>query len=240
MLEWLRDIFWPKPRKAALVWLPKGTPSPEVHGISPPGSQEDIQAPLQWLDPSTTPFSTPVLDCRSITRGVVSTAQDQATLDRYAALRNDAGEHLGRAGADELHTTVCDLAYPLEPGVTALPEGRRYSSRRLEYKWDIAHWDGHLLFSRSWTGALVYRCRAEVVGSTLRIHTIETPVLDDIRPASDAFVRAAVDFLVRALLMGQVTPHPMPEIFGDDLRAYAVWSFREFGCDARFGFLVPP
>src|SRR5262245_193519 len=94
MLTWLKRIFGFADDGKVLVWLPPEMPDPTRYGISPPGSEEDRHANLAWIQAGSDAFAMPVIDCRSVTRGMVSTAQDRQTLDRYVALRTDSGESL--------------------------------------------------------------------------------------------------------------------------------------------------
>jgi hypothetical protein len=238
MLKWLKRILGSHDNDQVLVWLPCDAPDPTRYGIAPPGSEEDVNSQLAWIEAGPDTFAVPVVDCRSITRGIVSTAQDQQTLDRYVALRKDTGESLRAEHPEDARIAPCDLRYPFELGATTLPTGRRYSSRRLEYKWDIAHWDGHLLFSRSWTGVLIYRARFVIAGDELRIEEVEGTAATDDPVGGPRFDVAAVDFLVRALLLNTIVPHPVPDLFENRLRMIAMWSFKFFGCDARFGYVL--
>jgi hypothetical protein len=137
------------------------------------------------------------------------------------------------------------LNYPFEPRATALPNGRRFSSHRLEYKWDVAHWDGALLFTRSWTGDLVYRAALTItrgdpepgIMSIAEIETAHDGAGDDNR--GDGFHVAAVDFLVQTCLLHRIVPHPLPEwLSAAPARTLALWSLQQFGCDARYGRVV--
>lgn len=227
------------------VWLPPDEPDPLRYGIKPVGSEEELNAELRWLNAIENPFGQRLLDCRSVTRGMISTAQDQATLDRYIRLRSDTGESLRDQHAPSVHRISCKLNYPCEPRATALPNGRRFVSLRLEYKWDIAHWDGALLFTRSWTGDLVYRTSVSIAPGDPApgiLSVTEIEIADDGTGGSnmgDDFHIAAVDFLAQTYLLQRIVPHPLPEwLSGAPERTLALWSLQQFGCDARYGRIV--
>jgi hypothetical protein len=231
-------------RPSVFVWVPPGAPDPTVHGLQPLGSPEERESELRWLSEEESPFGLRVLDCRRVSRGMVSTAENQACLERYVALRGDTGESLRRRHPPDARTVPCALRYPSEPGATAMPNGRRFVSLRLEYKWDIAHWDGALLFTHSWTGKLVYRAPIMITANgdepgVMSIAEIEAAAGKH-HMESDAYVVATVDFLIQAYLLGRIVPHPIPkDIEAAPERTIALWCFQTFGCAARYGRVVP-
>ncbi|MBX2810784.1 MAG: hypothetical protein KTR25_03195 [Myxococcales bacterium] len=216
-----------------LVWLPDDEPDPTVYGIAPPGNEEDREAPLVWLSSSEIvfPFDRPVLDCRSVTRGVVSTAQDQDQLDRFIALRNPASaESLRGKNVEECKTIGCSLQLP-NPGLDT--EGRIYSARRLEYKWDVALWGNTLYFTRSWGGELQYRAAFEPSAESILVTSMEVPKWEMDDPT---YPPASVEFLLRTLVLGEIAAHPFPALLNImEPEQLAMWAYKTYGCIARFG-----
>lgn len=209
-------------------------------------SLPDDDAPsleLAWLEGARSPFGVAVLDCRRVVRGAIATPGDQAQLDRFAALRGETGESLRAAHPARARTRACDLRYAVDAARRA--DGRWFSASRLECKWDIARWDDALLFTRSWSGDLIYRARLAGAASELRVVQVEARGASASDAASDddddaaRHDVAAVDFLVQTYLLDRVAPFPIPAAQRDAApREIALWGMRYFGRDARFGRVV--
>jgi hypothetical protein len=106
-------------------------------------------------------------------------------------------------------------------------DGPLFVAQQMEDKWDIYLCDGHLYFSRSWMGELVFRATIEFKEKEAVITEVEASrakVMDD--PGLGVRV---VDFLMKTHLYRKEAPHPFPQDFPEDKKALALYSFSEYG-----------
>lgn len=193
-------------------------------------AQDDIFSQLAWLEPDQNPFGLRVLDCRPFSTTMISATKDPSIAAHFSQLRSASGEeHRGRHPKDAV-VARCDLAYPFS-GESR--DGPLFVAQRMEDKWDIYLYDGHLHFARSWTGELVFRAAIEFREREALVTSVEASrakVMDDL----DLAVRM-VDFLVKTHLYHQEAPHPLPRDYPDDKKALALYSFSEYGRWAFYG-----
>jgi hypothetical protein len=191
---------------------------------------DDPFAQLVWLEADQTPFGIRVLDCRPFSTSMISTTKDPAIADRFTRLRTATGEeHRGKT-PDNALTVACDLRYPFggEP-----PNGRMFAAQQMEDKWDSYLYDGHLYFSRSWTGDLIYRAAITFKNGEAIVSQVDAnraKVMDEPTLA----VRSA-DYLVKTHLYRIEAPHPFGPDFPNDQRSLALYSFSEYGRWASYG-----
>ncbi len=179
---------------------------------------------LLWLEREQNPFNVRCLDVRSFTTTMISTAADQRQAIQFRELRNSKGEeYIGKTPENSSHIE-CQLRYPHQ-GATR--DGPLYMAKEMEDKWDVFLYEGHLYFTRSWTGMLVYR--AEI--SFMDTHAIISSI-DSLQVGTQGGVWlavCAVDYLVKSLLYRREAPHTVPPSIPEDEMGIAAYSFREYG-----------
>ena len=222
-----------------LIFVPEGTPDPTRYGFAPVGNGEERAAPLSWIPKESSPFGVPVLDCRSITRGFVSTAESQEQLETFRSFRADgSGAHVRDKHPEGARGLPCHLRFDR---IGELPQGRIFTASRLEYKWDVTYHGSDLIFSRSWTGVVEYRASLAIEASLAMVTSIETAVAPSENSENDRLDILTVDFLVRTYLLREVAPFPLPdelatpEATHETNRLAGMLALKPLGCDARFG-----
>src|SRR5262245_23890047 len=193
-------------------------------------AQDDLFSQLAWLEADQNPFGLRVLDCRPLCTTMISTTKDPTIAARFTRLRDASGEeHRGRHPEDAV-VARCDLSYPFNGEGK---DGPLFVARQMEDKWDIYLYDGHLYFTRSWTGDLAFRATIEFKGREAVITEVEASrakVVDD-----PGLAVRMVDFLMKTHLYGKEAPHPFPQGLPDDKQTLALYSFSEYGRWAFYG-----
>jgi hypothetical protein len=186
-----------------------------------------VPAP-RWIPAEESPFGIATLDCRPWVEGRAA-APDAAAAARFAALRGATGAaHRGRT-PEPPSTVGCRLAW----GWTApAADGALFLAAVPEHKWDVFLWDRDLFLARSWSGALEYRAAATLEPGRLRVSAVTAR--REVAEADPAFVVATVDFVVRAHLLGEAAPHPLPTGVTGAPEELAALSFNLFGSAARW------
>lgn len=195
-----------------------------------PVAQDDTFSQLAWLEPDQNPFGLRVLDCRPFSTTMISATEDPNIANRFGQLRGASGEeHRGRHPGEAL-VVRCELSYPFN-GESR--DGPLFVAQRMEDKWDIYLYDGHLYFARSWTGELIFRAAIEFRKHEAVLTEIEANranVRDD-----PALAVRKVDFLMKTHLYRKEAPHPFPPGFPEDKKILALYSFSEYGRWAFYG-----
>jgi hypothetical protein len=103
---------------------------------------------------------------------MVSTTADLAIAARYNALRGSDGRDLVEAPIEDAVRVSTSLEFPHDGSAL---EGVVSKADAMEVKWDIYIYGSVFLIARSWTGDLIYRARAAVGATEIRITEIECP-----------------------------------------------------------------
>ncbi len=188
---------------------------------------------LSWIEADQNPFKVRILDCRSVTQTMVSTAAQLKVVESFSQLRHSTGEqHIGKVPENTLHIP-CSLHYP--HGESA--DGPLFVAKEMEDKWYIYLYDNHVYFARSWTGQLIFRAEIgfsadEAVVSEIDADTamLTTKNMDDIQ----SLVVRQVDYLILSHLYKVAVPHPIPSDFPNNPREIALYSFGQYGDRALF------
>jgi hypothetical protein len=182
----------------------------------------------RWIPAAESPFGCDVLDCRPWIAGRAA-APDTAAAARFAALRGaDGTAHRGRA-PEPPATLECRLEWAWTAPAT---DGALFLAAVPEHKWDVFLWDRDLYLARSWSGALEYRAAATLGPGRLRVSAVTAR--REVAEADPAFALATVDFVVRAHLLGEEAPHPLPAGVAGSPEELAALSFNLFGSAARW------
>ena len=192
----------------------------------------DATAELRWIEVGEEPFpAIRVIDLRPITTTMTSTTQNPEVAAYYSS-RDRSGERFRGQSPPNSVTVSCSLRYPVKG--SALPEGPVALSRSMEEKWDIFHFDGRLIFVRSWIGAVSYVATVAVSEGQLTVSRIEADGQGTYD--SEDFVQRSVDYLIKSHVFGQMVPNPIPpDIPPDNPQAIALSCFSWYGRRAWFG-----
>jgi hypothetical protein len=193
-------------------------------------TDDDPFAQLAWLEPDRSPIGIRVLDWCPFSTSMISTTKDPAIAAKFTHLRTATLEkHKGKSPEDAL-TVRCDLRYPFG---SKLKDGPLFVAEQMEDKWDIYLQDGHLYFTRSWTGDLVFRASIAFQDHESIVSEIEA---NRAKVANDPTLAVhMVDFLVKTHLCRSEAPHPFRPDLPDDKRSLALYSFSEYGRWAFYG-----
>ena len=180
---------------------------------------------FKWYDPGgESPYPFRTLDCRPLTHTVVSATKDPKIAKSFQRLRSSDGRDLVPLAISDSSAMDCDLRIPHNG---AKLEGIVFKADRMEVKWDIYVYDSVFLFSRSWTGELIFRAEAEIGETEIRICRIHAALSDKVAVQN-------VYFLLASHAMRQVFPHSVPRELPDHAMAIATYSFGVFGNRACF------
>jgi hypothetical protein len=183
----------------------------------------------RWIAASENPFGIDVLDCSSITQGMVAMTSDVKVAMTFGNLRTSQGlEYLGREPED-CCTVACELEYP---PIQTPQDGPVFKAAAMEDKWDIYLFKSSLYFCRSWSGVLGY-C-AKIRSEKDKMHVMQ---IDYQKARADEPLDAVrdVDYLIKSHLYGAVVPHPLSRSMPNDPRKLAVESFSRFGHRCLYG-----
>jgi hypothetical protein len=179
--------------------------------VAPPQGTDpsDAFARLRWLAvPGLVKDGAPVrvLDCRALSLSMTSMTSSAEVAARFTQLRTDGGARLADVSVNDALRTPCDL---LLAGIRD-DDGPIFRAPEMEWKWDASRVGRRLLFSRSWSGDL--QAAATIDERPDGPHLVDLEVAaklcgDDARTAV-----CLVQYLVRVMLEGKVTPHPVPAV----------------------------
>ena len=203
----------------------EGVMEKEKHSEDSSGQQE---REYSWYElGQENPFNKRVLDVRPLTWNVVASTTDKAIAEKYLKLRNSDGYDLVGSSPSDALTTKCDLSYP-HNGEDL--RGIVFKADSMDVKWDIYIYDSVFYFSRSWSGALIYKARATISDTKIHISSVEYA-----RGAADAELAVQnVHFLIKTHALGGVYPHAIPKSIPDDPEQIAAYSFSELGNKACY------
>jgi hypothetical protein len=221
VFNWLRDK------------LPSFSAQPQTQGISPPIPHPDPLGAVHWLeanDPAN-PFGVKIVNCFSTAMGLLSVTESNKIASSYGRLRSDNGHrYLGSLPKNPI-TVDCDLKY----SATIRPaDGPLHLSARMEDKWDIFLHEGHLYFSRSWTGELVHTANLVFTEDSMIVRQVSA--IQDRAWGNPTMAIRQVDFLIKCLLFDGVLPAPLPPGEAvEDTKFLAIHLFGEYGRHAIAG-----
>lgn len=184
---------------------------------------------VRWLSAQDSPFGVEVLDCRPVAQNATATTESREVAERFVQQRDSDGSGLIARSPEDCIRSACALEYPHE-GETR--DGPVFKAEEMEDKWDIYLYEGHLYFTRSWTGDLFLRARMVFEPDRARMLEVETARQSY---TDDAAAVRVIDFLIRSHLYGWIVPHPLPEGMGRDPGRLAMASFVAFGRRGWFG-----
>jgi hypothetical protein len=175
---------------------------------------------FKWYDPGgDNPFPFRILDCRPLTHTVISTTKDRKIAETFNSLRKSNGRELTNQEITDSSIWNCDLRLPHNGSAL---EGIVFQADCMEVKWDIYIYDSIFLFSRSWSGNLIYRANAEVGKNEIKIRCVHAQ-------SSDSMAVQNVYFLMASHAMNQVFPHSISSETPDNAMTIACESFALFG-----------
>jgi hypothetical protein len=209
--------------KPFLQWLKK-----LLRPNDKPTSEESESHSAHWLKPEENSFGIELLDCRRVALGMISMTSDPKIAARFLELRSSRGEELRGMKPSHARTIACNLIYPHE-GMPS--DGPHYKAQKMEDKWDIYLYDGHLYFVRSWSGKLTYRAEVEFNGKMATVTTVDAIQQDE----NDELVVRTVDYLVKSHLYCLEVPHPLPTGAQKGVEWLAMYSFSQFGRRGLYG-----
>ena len=184
---------------------------------------------LVWIEKADSPFGVRCLDCRKFASSITTFTADPRIGERFSNPPDPLGKEYPGHLPDRALTVSCDLAYGCKKKAE---EGPLVFARVMEDKWNIHRWGGYLYFSRSWTGQLVFRMKAEFTGEQILV----SEICADQEPASSdqGFIVRQADYLIKSLLLGLEVPHPLPPDLPDDVQSIGAYSFSRYGRWAAF------
>lgn len=188
---------------------------------------------FKWYDiGDDNPFNKRILDIRSFTGTMVATTSDKKVAEKYNSLRNSIGEeYKGKTIPNSSKSTI-KLEYPHNG--TEL-KGIAFKAESMDCKWDIYVYDNFFYFTRSWTGDLVYKVKAEILKDKIKLVEIEHN--DEINSVE---AENNVHFLIMTHAVGQPFPHTVPKDMINE-KDIAIWSFGQFGnraCYATYDNII--
>ena len=126
---------------------------------------------FKWYDlGENNPFNKKILDIRSFTTTILATTSDKKVAETYNLLRKSIGEeYIGKSVQNSCKTFI-NLEYPHNG---AELKGAAFKAESMDCKWDIYVYENFLYFTRSWTGDLVYKVKAEILPDKIKLIEIE-------------------------------------------------------------------
>ncbi len=206
---------------------PESGPKAECGQNSESASGDSVSKP-RWLEATDNPFGIRVLDCRPVVLVMVSTTTDPNIARSFVELRSSSGaQHIGRA-PENATLLKCDLSYR---AAEDMADGSIFVAEKMEDKWDIYLFSGHLYFARSWTGRLEGRARISLGEASNHVDMIE--VRGEIAK-DEALAIAHIDYLIKSHLYNKVAPHPIPRNMPVAEDKIALYSFASYGRRGQF------
>jgi len=200
----------------------KGSEPSNASGPAPAGTGS------RWLAAEENRWGVPVADVSPFTLGIVSTSSDPQSATNAVSFTNDDG--LGFVGLAPLtpRRTPLALGYRVD---RVLADGPVFIPRQMEHKWAVFHHDRSLLFVRSWTRRVHLVVPTVVEQGQVRLTEAVGAVVGD--DEEHAFTEAAIDFILRSHVLGEIVPAPLPSGIGDDLTTLPGAAFSLYGDKAR-------
>lgn len=130
-----------------------------------------------------------------------------------------------------------DFRIAVPRGLENLQDGKIFKSNFMEEKWNVYKTETTLIFTRSWTGEIIYLCHFIIVEDEIVCQDILANI-DVVLEFSNNFIIQEFIFLVWTHVNGQVQPHPIPRKFEKDIEKCTAFSFQRYGRYAYFGRLV--
>jgi len=184
---------------------------------------------LIWIEKENSPFGVRCLDCQNFAQSITSFTSDPKISERFSDPPDLMGEEYRGQVPDNAMTIDCNLTYACDK---MAENGPLMIAKTMEDKWNIHYFDTYLYFSRSWTGKLVFRVKAEFTGSSINVSEI---CADSESETDDPdFITRQVDYLIKRLLLGENIPLPLPADLPDDIESIGLYSFSNFGRWAAF------
>jgi hypothetical protein len=109
-----------------------------------------------WYAANENPFGVELLDVRPLTHSLESMTEDEVVAVLFNEQRSGDGRVLLEELFDDPVVVDCRLEFSLP---TPSDDGPLFKASVMEDKWDIYFHDDYLLFARSWTGSLIYKCK---------------------------------------------------------------------------------
>lgn len=188
-------------------------------------SEKQIDQPqeydFKWYDiGEENPFNKRILDIRCFTGTMVATTSDKNVAERYNQLRGSIGEEYIGVQVPDSISSNSDLRYPHNG---AEVRGAAFKADSMDCKWDIYVYDDYFYFTRSWTGELIYKAKAEIGIDQITIKQVEHGKNTDPNDAIND-----VHFLIVSHATGQPFTHKIPKELTKE-KDIAIWSFSQFG-----------
>jgi len=212
-------------------WLRGHGRKARMAGAADSSDPQEALGGVKWVSEQDSPFGIEVLDCRPVATTMVSTTTDPNIAETFARLRSSRGEQHRERLPENAWRMSCDLTYP---HVGEHKDGPIFIAPDMDHKWDIYLHDGHLFFSRSWTGELVFVAGIELEPPTARLASITSDA--DLWENDSTYVTAVVDYLVKSHLYKVVVPHPLPRDMSKGTAGQlALLSFSQYGRLGLYG-----
>jgi len=183
--------------------------------------KEEKQYSFKWyeLGPEN-PFNKRILDIRSLTHTTLSGSKDKEIVELYSKLRQSIGDEYKDYDVTDFIPTETNLVYPHNGDELC---GIAFKSDCMECKWDVYIYDNYFYFTKSWTGELIFKVKAQILSDKI--------ILDEILHSSceeKKDVESEVHFLMKSHLFGQPFPHNIPNELTSE-KEIAIWSFSRYG-----------
>jgi len=200
-------------------WFKKKVKESESHK----GSNEEYK--FVWYDiGGDNPFNKQILDIRSLTQTMMSFTRDKSVAELFNKQRLSIGEELIGVEIPNSKIIESSLIYP-HNGTKI--EGTCFKAKCMEDKWDIYGWNDIMYFTRSWTGAIVYKAFINVTDSNFTVYKIEY-CPDTNTKEEESLAINSVHFLIMTLAFGTIYPHKIPKTINIE-KDIALYSFAQFG-----------
>lgn len=192
----------------------------------------DASQPVTWIEAEENHWGVRVLDIRPLlARGMIATSTRIAEAVNAMSYGAENGTAFIGCEPESLRLVDIGYKYPLERW---LDDGALFRPKVMEDRWAIFVVHGRLLFVRSWTREVRVIADVELEESSLRVTRAHGFFLR--ADESEDFTRCALDFLIRAYVLGVAHPAPFPETATEsDLEQLALDTVSAFGPRALFG-----
>lgn len=192
----------------------------------------DEDKPVTWIEATDNRWGIRVLDIRPLlARGLIAVANRIEEAKNATSFGAENGTSFIGCEPASLRLVEIGHEYALERWVD---DGVLYRPRAMEDKWAIFVVRGRLVFVWSWLREV--RVIADVVleDSSLRVTRAQGFFLR--ADESEEFTTSALDFLMRAYVLGDAHPAPFPETAADsDIEQLALETMSAFGPRTLFG-----
>ncbi|MEJ2110640.1 MAG: hypothetical protein P8Z37_12160 [Acidobacteriota bacterium] len=183
----------------------------------------------RWIPASENQFGIDVLDCSSITQGMVAMTSDVKVAMTFEELRSSQGREYRDLKPEQCGTVAYELEYP---PIQTPQDGPVFKATAMEDKWDIYLFNARLYFCRSWSGILGYRANIRSEKDKLYVMQID---YEKTRAENPLDAVRDVDYLIKSHLYGALVPHPLLRNVPSDPMSLAANSFSRFGQRCLYG-----